>query len=369
MTNRRVRPLLLMLAAASAWGTSACQSATHEARPGAEAGAPGDGTGGIDAAGGADPAGGAGVAGSPPDSGVGGTGAVGLGVAGATIVDPTGGVGGTGAVSSGLAGATTVDPIGGAGGTVATLAEGECRGRSDCPADTVSGTWVVWTCVSPFATPPDPYVSPIPPCTIPGLGDCPTNASPLPVPVGSGTACASSSDCAFTDDSGVLVATQCVDGACTACAADGDCPVEQPVCVQVAAAEVYTTCVTCVIDDDCPAERPFCVGDSTPGGRCVACKLTSDCADGACVERACVPECQSDADCPDPARPCSPQHRCERRACGSDADCAPNMICTPDIGLCERAPCASDTDCDAGVCVNAVCHERYGSCASQIRGA
>lgn len=167
---------------------------------------------------------------------------------------------------------------------------------------------------------------------------------------------------ACSDDSDCPPAQLCINGTCalgggTACNADADCdPTE--VCLNGACvpgtAEVCgnTVCATGTV-----CCNPSC-------GICTS-------PNGACDQRACLPECTSDADCP-PGDTCDPATgTCESgpvtgEPCGNNLCGTGTYCCNPSCGICaplgagcteqECLACNSDTDCGpATSCINGYC--------------
>ena len=273
---------------------------------------------------------------------------------------------GAGAGSFGTGGAAGSPSAGGVAGSAGF--GGACRSASDCPPETHSPSWTVWSCVEPYTEPPPSYVSGV----VPVVDWCGSTycEPPPPGPVGSGTVCQGAGDCP-APSSGDPAASLCVDEACAECATNADCPVVRPACTHVGPydASGYQACVECMTDAECTGAHPHCVVRTGLGGECKDCRLTSDCADGVCSATSftCVPGCETASDCPDPANPCSSRHRCEPQDCTDSSSCPPRTTCQS--GLCVRAPCSSDADCADGFCVEGRCHEDLGTCASQVRGA
>jgi hypothetical protein len=262
--------------------------------------------------------------------------------------------GGQGGGDSGSGGSAT----GGASGSDVPL--GACRGQGDCPLPMVAGGAMATTrCASPFTPNQDMTIGGVyvPPLWC-GSQDCPTLA---PAPAGSGDVCETDEECTATG-SGAL-ASHCSAGACAGCETDDDCTQETPFCTLAATAPTASwACVGCLSDDDCGGDTPACVYLPGIGPRCAECSTTEHCAVGVCSDSACVPACESDADCPDPATACT-NARCEARACAQDGSCPDNMACTD--GTCRRRACWSDAECE-GTCVNGSCFEAFGDCVQTI---
>jgi hypothetical protein len=115
----------------------------------------------------------------------------------------------------------------------------------------------------------------------------------------------------------------CVDGACRACAMDSDC-------VQSGLAR-------------CDLTRY----------RCVACILSTDCADGFrcdALANRCLVGCQARSDCPETAHGCNTR-RGVCFECDYDGECASSPLgsfCAVDGSGCVE--CRNDSDCDAALC-------------------
>jgi hypothetical protein len=162
------------------------------------------------------------------------------------------------------------------------------------------------------------------------------------------------------------------------------CPSERPVCHPSGA------CVECTSEAHCGGERPVCdrgVGRCAPrsAAPCAPCNAASDCAyapDGEldCValegtfERACLPTCSADHDCPSAftcrGELCAPRSgSCvsmraaeARAACETPRDCLALGVDAgaPEAGVCHEGrcalPCSSDFDCPrATSCAAPVC--------------
>lgn len=354
-------------------GNSGEQAASAGASGSVRGGAGGEASSSAGSSGAQAGAGGSGAesggAGGRPSMGGTSAGEGGADAGGSSDVDGAGvtGVDNSSAGAAGSAGAGGVDS-GAQGGASAGAASG-CRSTIDCPAETFVPNWVVWYCVGPYDTPPESYISGIPP------GWCgSTNCGPTPTgPTGSNMTCGGPSDCP-APSSTTAVASICFSGRCTECATSSDCPAARPICNQVSlnstsVVTTYNACVACAADSDCPSAHPRCVAKPGSGGTCADCKSNDDCADGVCAidSGTCVPGCTKDADCGDPAKVCSGHHRCEAVACSATTTCPTYTACRN--GTCQRIGCASDADCPDGFCVSGTCQESLGQCMSQSRGA
>jgi hypothetical protein len=189
-------------------------------------------------------------------------------------------------------------------------------------------------------------------------GNCSCPPEPL-APTGTGAVCQDSLDCPGPAD-GEATASLCIENQCTQCASNAHCPATAPACSSVGGAfgPSFQFCTQCAQDGDCGDELPHCQNQYGIG-RCVACLVTTDCADGICVEGACVPECGPDEPCSNPLTECDDQLRCGPLACADDSACPANTRCAS--GGCARRACDADSDCD-GYCVNSFCYETLGTC-------
>ncbi|MEO8901272.1 MAG: hypothetical protein ABI488_06185 [Polyangiaceae bacterium] len=298
-----------------------------------------------------------------PDNGVTSPGSVGA----SSHSGGGGGGGGAGSQSAGSGGKQAADnsgtPSAGSAGRQASGGSGAassngCHDVSECPS-TMPG-FGTSMCLTPGQSPPSPGCGVQTWC---GKCSCPPQPQ---APTGTGMACQTNQDCPQPTAAAPVVASVCSDGNCTACAQNSDCPTSAPVCESSQTAfnpanpvqpMSYRACTVCAADTDCPNDRPHCQG-SDAGTACVACRTTSDCADGVCSGGACVPGCGPAQACGQ-AMECTPQHRCEALSCQVDADCLKNQACT--AGHCARRTCASDAACD-GNCVNGSCFEALGTC-------
>jgi hypothetical protein len=284
--------------------------------------------------------------------------------AGAASTEANGGADAAGGepANGGDSGAGNATANGGSsvGGGSTGLGTNECRSSADCPPDMMTPSWVVWSCVAPHEAAPEAFVSGIAPkwcgeltCTVPA-GPTATNLT-----------CSSSDECAEPGEG----ASICANGRCAECTTAADCPDERPACARIGSMDAsgYDACVECMADSDCGSALPRCVVARGLGGKCHECRTDDDCADGVCSSGACVAGCASDADCENPALPCSERHRCEPLACDASTSCPLHTECR--TGRCQRSACNTDADCDAGVCVNGACHESFGGCRSQTRGS
>jgi hypothetical protein len=115
----------------------------------------------------------------------------------------------------------------------------------------------------------------------------------------------------------------CVDGECRACAADSDC--------------LKSDLARC---------------DLTRY-RCVACILSTDCAEGFrcdALANRCLATCREPRDCPESAHGCN-TNRGVCYACDDDRECAASSLgkfCALDGSGCVQ--CRNDADCDAALC-------------------
>jgi len=252
----------------------------------------------------------------------------------------------------GGAGATGGEKVTDAGLAVDALPDGACLRRADCPPDSIE----TWICLSPFEQ--------LPPSGG-GTGGAPGGSNITPPP-GAGTTCQSPSQCANAADGGTSAALVCADGLCQQCGTDSDCPTSSPICFVLARYPNRRVCGQCREDAQCPRDRPTCLRGVDTAGLCKACFFTGDCAQGECVKNECIPTCSSNADCPDPARPCSSRNRCEAKRCTTDVDCPLHTSCAS--GICFRIPCASSSDCTNGACVDNRCYETNGTCRHYYQG-
>jgi hypothetical protein len=224
----------------------------------------------------------------------------------------------------------------------------QCRSDEDCPKATAA-VYLVNYCEVPFEDPRRPYPNWC------GEATCP----PVPAgPAGTNRACSAPDDCVEPGAGASL----CVDGRCAECLSSEDCPAERPACASIGM-DSYRMCVECMAHSNCSdAGRPYCLVKLGLGGTCRECSDDEHCAEGVCVDGSCQRECESEADCENPAEPCSEHFRCEPVNC-SDTSCPPNTECRE--GSCLRITCSADADCGEGFCVGGACHERFGVCKSR----
>ncbi len=153
----------------------------------------------------------------------------------------------------------------------------------------------------------------------------------------------------------------CDGGACHArCANDRDCGGAQTCQVDTGHCRAPAGCVG---DDDCPGLQ-LC----GPAGVCFepACEVNADCAEGACVDRACAsaPPAACDA-----AAPCPGDLVCADGGCVLDGPCAADAACPAGAPRCDVAGgrcvvCLGQADCAAAeACVDGVCRF-HGACAA-----
>lgn len=277
---------------------------------------------------------------------------------GASGASSSSSAGGTAGDSNGSSSSTGGDSTNGSttgGGGSGGLGDRECRTVADCDAEDPTGSSST-RCASPFEPSGDTIV-----CGAPGWCgncDCPVQA---PGPEGQGYACETDEDCFAWGDT--PNAALCREGQCVVCETDDDCSSELPHCAPARAdfSAYYDTCLQCVLDEDCTESLPHCVYVDGVGPSCVECVSTSDCETGVCSQNTCIVGCTSDDECSDPATGCLSSARCGPMPCAMDDECPDNTSCSDQT--CRRRACSEDADCE-GVCVNGVCHERFGSCST-----
>lgn len=110
------------------------------------------------------------------------------------------------------------------------------------------------------------------------------------------------------------------------------------------------TCVDCIDNDGCDGTNKFC---DTGAQKCVQCLVNDDCPSKHCVDKTCV-ECETDANCKDPAAShCdTASHKCV--GCTSNTQCGhltQTRAC--DIAAKRCVQCNDDTTCSGKACIRA----------------
>ena len=189
-----------------------------------------------------------------------------------------------------------------------------------------------------------------------GLCTCP--AMPT-VPQGSGNACSESGPpCPSVSDTVLRAASVCNPdtNVCTECLADDDCSENLPYCGA-------GTCYQCKTEADCSEQTPYCYASV---GACRQCSTTADCVTGVCSsDGACIPGCQTDAEC-GPNRICGSEQRCVPQPCQGESECSEQSTCSDQT--CRANTCTGDAACPSGYCVGGSCYETPGGCQYDTAG-